>query len=105
MTYVDNQYINVARKNEMQHHKHTMDKLQAKISQLTKSVAWELKQHQSRIKELQQVEATLSVDRSPIPTMNTQQTLEPVPSSKRRGTKTRKNVYRSIQKPVAQLVG
>ena len=104
MTYVDNQYISVARKNEMQHHKYTMEKLQAEISQLIKSVAWELKQHQSRIKELQQVEATLSMDRSPIPTMNTQPTLEPVPSSKRRGPKSRKKIHRSIQKPVAQLV-
>jgi hypothetical protein len=105
MTYVDNLYISVARKNELQHHKHAMENLQAKISQLTKSVAWELKQHQSRIKELQQVEATLSMDSSPIPTMNTQPTLEPVASSNRRGTKTRKNVHRSIKKPVAQLVG
>jgi hypothetical protein len=94
----------VARKNEVQHHEHTMEKLRAKIAQLAKSVAWELKQHESRIKELQQVEDTLSMDNSPIPTMHAQPTLEQVPSSRRRGTKTRKNVHRSISKPVTQLV-
>jgi hypothetical protein len=94
----------VARKNEVQHHEHTMEKLRAQIAQLAKSVAWELKQHESRIKELQQVEDTLSMDDAPIPTMNTQPTLEPAPSSRRRGAKTRKNVHRSIPKHVAQLV-
>lgn len=104
MTYADVRYISVARKNEVQHHEHTMEKLRSKIAQLAKSVAWELKQHESRIKELQQVEDTLSMDNSPIPTMHAQPTLEQVPSSRRRGTKTRKNVHRSIPKPVTQLV-
>jgi len=105
MTYVDDQYISVARKSEVQHHEYTMEQLRAKIAQLTKSVAWELEQHHSRLKELQQVEGTLSMDNSNIPTMKTQPTLEPVSALQRRGTKPRKNVYRSIQKPVEQLVG
>ena len=105
MTYVDDQYISVARKSEVQHHEYTMEQLRAKIAQLTKSVAWELEQHHSRLKELQQVEDTLSMDHSPIPTMNIQPTLEPVPALQRRGIKTRKNVYRSTPKPVTQLVG
>ena len=105
MTYVDDQYISVARTNEVQHHEHTMKKLRAKIAQLTKAVAWELEQHQSRLKELEQVEDTLSMDHSLIPPVHTQPTLEPVPSSQRRWTKSRRYVHRSIQKPVALLVG
>ena len=53
------QYISVARKNELQHHEHTMEQLRIKIARLTKSVDWELEQHQSRLKELKQVEDTL----------------------------------------------
>lgn len=105
MTYVNVQYISVARKNEVQHHEHTMEKLRAQIAQLTKSVAWELDQHQSRLKELQQAEDTLAMADSTTPSMSSQPTLEPVPSSQRRGTKSRKYVHRSIKKPVAQLVG
>jgi hypothetical protein len=37
MTYVDDQYISVARKSEVQHHEYTMEQLRAKIAQLTKS--------------------------------------------------------------------
>ena len=105
MTYADVRYISVARKSEVQHHEHTMEQLRAKIAQLTKSVAWELEQHQSRLKELQQAENTLAMADSPTPTMNSQPTLEPIPSSQRRWTKSRKYVHRSIQKPVPQLVG
>ena len=105
MTYADVRYISVARKSEAQHHEHTMEHLRAKIAQLTKSVAWELEQHQSRLKELQQAEDTLAMADSPTPTMSSQPTLEPIPSSQRRWTKSRKYVHRSIQKPVAQLVG
>ena len=105
MTYADVRYITVARKNEVQHHEHTMEQLRAKIAQLTKGVAWELEQHQSRLKELQQAENTLAMTDSLTPSMSSQPTLEPIPSSQRRWTKSRKYVHRSIQKPVAQLVG
>ena len=105
MTYADVRYITVARKNEVQHHEHTMEQLRGKIAQLTRSVAWELEQHQSRLKELQQAENTLAMADSPTPTMSSQPTLEPIPSSQRRWTKSRKYVHRSIQKPVPQLVG
>jgi len=105
MTYVDVQYISVARNNELQHHERTMKELRAKIAQLTKAVAWELAQHQSRLKELQQAEDTLAMSDSSKPSMTKQPTLEPVPSSKRRWTQSRKYVHRSIQNPVAQLVG
>ena len=105
MTYADVRYITVARKNEVQHHEHTMEQLRAKIAQLTKSVTWELEQHQSRLKELQQAEDTLAMNDSPAPSMSSQPTLEPIPSAQRRWTKSRKYVHRSIQKPVAQLVG
>lgn len=105
MTYADVRYISVARKSEVQHHEHTMEQLRAKITQLTRSVAWELEQHQSRLKELQQAEDTLAITESPTSSMGSQPTLEPIPSSQRRWTKSRKYVHRSIQKPVAQLVG
>ena len=105
MTYVDVQYISVARKNEVQHHEHAMEDLRAKIAQLTKTVAWELEQHQSRLKELQQAEDTLAMSDSSKASMTKQPTLEPVPSSKRQWTQSRKYVHRSAQKPVAELVG
>ncbi len=132
MTYVDEQYINVARKNEMEHHEHTMKKLRSQMAWLTKSVTWELEQHHSRLKELQQVEDTLITDHStkpematpsivepvsslpledtlPIdnllfPAINTEPTFESIPTSRRRRTKTKKTVKRSIQKSVTELV-
>jgi hypothetical protein len=82
-----------------------MEQLRTKIAQLTKGVAWEMEQHQSRLKELQQAEDTLAMTASPTPSMSSQPTLEPIPSSLRRWTKSRKYVHRSIQQPVAQLVG
>ena len=105
MTYVDVQYISVARKNEVQHHERAMEDLRAKIAQLTKAVAWETEQHQSRLKELQQAEDTLVISDSAQQLMTKPPTLEPVPSAKRRWTQSRKYVHRSAQKPVAELVG
>lgn len=105
MKYVDDRYISVARTNEVRHHEHTMEELRTKIAQLTKAVAWELEQHHSRLKELQQAEDTLAMTDSPTPSMSSQHTLVPIPSSQRRWTKSRKYVHRSIQKPVALLVG
>ncbi len=105
MTYADVQYISVARTSEARHHEHTMEQLRTKIAQLTKSVAWELEQHQSRLKELQQAEDTLAMTNSPSPSMSSKPTLEPIPSSQRPWTKSRKYIHRSIQKPVAQLAG
>jgi len=105
MTYADARYISVARTSEVHHHEHSMEQLRAKIAQLTKAVSWELEQHQARLKELQGVEDTLAMDRSPTSSTSIQPTLEPTPSSRRRWTKSRKYVHRSEQKPVSQLVG
>ncbi len=105
MTYADATYISIARNNEVKHHEHTMDQLQAKIAQLTKAVAWELEQHHARLKELQQAEDTLAMSEPSHPLSNQQPTLEPTPSSHRRWTQTRKFIHRSAQKPVAELVG
>jgi len=105
MTYVDTQYISVARKSEVQHHEYTMDQLRAKIAYLTRSVAWELEQHHSRLKELQQAEDTLAMSDSSTSTQNTQPTVAPIPSPRRKRTQSKKNVHREIQQPVAQLVG
>jgi len=105
MTYADAWYISVARTSAVRHHEHSMEKLRAKIAHLTKAMAWELEQHQSRLKELQQAEDTLAMDHSPTPSMGIQPTGEPTPSSRRRRTKSRKSVHSSEQQPVAQLVG
>jgi hypothetical protein len=105
MTYADAKYISVARNSEVKHHVRTMDQLHAKITQLTKAVTWELEQHHSRLKELQQAEDTLAMADSPQPSISKQPTLEPTPSSHRRWTQSRKYVHRSSQKPVAELVG
>ena len=105
MTYVDVQYISVARKNEMQHHEHAMDILREKIAWLTKCVAWELEQHHSRLKELQQAENTLAMSDSPIPDPEIQVGIESAPPARRRRTKQKKKVNLSIEEPIAQLVG
>jgi hypothetical protein len=105
MTYVDEQYITVARNNEVRHHERTMEQLRAKIAQLTKAVEWELQQHQARLTELQQVEGTLAVDHSSHPSMTSQPTLAPNPSSRLHWTQSRKYIHRSHQQPVAHLVG
>ena len=105
MTYADAWYISVARTSAVRHHEHSMEKLRAKIAYLTKAVAWELEQHQSRLKELQQAEDTLAMGDSPTPSMSIQPKLKPIPSSGRRRTQSRKYVHRSIQEPIAQPVG
>ncbi len=105
MTYVDGQYISVARKNEMEHHEYTMDKLRAQVALLNRAVAWESEQHQARLNELKQVEDTLSVDKPSIPAMKTGQAVEPTQPVKRRRTKARKNVHLSTQESVPELVG
>ncbi len=104
MTYANAQYISVARASEIQHHQYTMEQLQAKISQLTKEVSWELTQHQARLKELQQIESSLNAPTPSKPSRTHQPTLDPVPSSKRRGIKARTYIRRSLQQPAAQLV-
>lgn len=105
MMYVDSRYISVARKSELLQHERTMNQLRRQVAQLSKAVAWELEQHQTRLKELQRVEATLAGASQPAPTPSTQPTLEPVPSSTRKWTKFRKYTHRSLQKSVTELVG
>ena len=105
MTYVDVQYISVARKNEVEHHEHAMDQLREKIAWLTKCVAWELDQHHSRLKELQQAEDTIAMPDKPIVTQEIQIVQEPVPPVRRKRTKAKKKVERSVEEAVAELVG
>ena len=105
MMYVDSRYVTVARKSELLQHERTMNQLQRQVAQLSKAVAWELEQHQSRLKELQRLEDSLGGERQPALSPETQPTLEPVPSSTRKWTKFRKHTHRSLQKPVAELVG
>ena len=105
MMYVDNRYLNMARKSELLQHEHTMNRLQRQVAQLTKAVEWELEQHKARLKELQMVEDTLAEKGQPVLSPNTQPTLQPIPSSTRKWTKFRKHANRSSQIPVAALVG
>jgi len=105
MMYVDSRYISVARKSELLQHERIMNQLQRQVAQLSKAVAWELEQHQTRFKELQRVEDTLGGESQPALSPITQPTLEPTPSSTRKWTKFRKHTHRSFQKPVAELVG
>ena len=101
MTYVDIHYINVARNREIHHHKHIMDQLRARIAQLTKAVTWEMEQHNSRLKELQQAEDTLAISDSPTPSMSTPPTVEPIPSSRHQWTHSQKFVHHFEQKHIA----
>lgn len=103
MMYVDSRYISLARKSELLHHEHAMNQLRRQVAQLSKAVAWELEQHHSHLKELQQVEDTLTGKSQPAHA--TQPISEPAPSTTGRWTKQRKHNHRSFQKPVAELVG
>jgi len=105
MMYVDNRYVSVARKSELLQHERTMNQLRRQVAQLSKAVAWELEQHQARLKELQRVEDTFGEESQPALAPTSKPTLEPVPSSTRKWTKFRKHTHRSLQKPVAELVG
>ena len=60
MTYADKRYILIAKKNELYHHDREMDQLRLQIEQLSRTVAWEIKQHQARIQELQNLEDALN---------------------------------------------
>ncbi len=103
MTYADSRYISVARKSELVQHEHAMEQIRLKVEQLSKAVAWELQQHQTRLQELQQVEDTLSAECQPLVSKNLQSTLTPTPSSTRRSAHSRRS-NRSPKKPVAELV-
>lgn len=103
MMYVDSRYISLARKSELLQHEHAMNQLRRQVAQLSKAVAWELEQHQSHIKELQLLEETLTGNNQPAHT--SQPTLELAPSTSGKWTKHRKHNHRSLQKPVAALVG
>ncbi len=105
MTYVDVQYISVARKNEVAHHEHAMDKLREQIAWLTKCVAWELDQHHSRLKELQQAEDTLAMSDTLIAAPEIEIVPEAAPPVRRRRTKAKKKVQRPVEEPIAELVG
>ena len=104
MTYANGQYINVARNNELQHHERTMTRFRRQIAQLNKAVAWELEQHQIRLKELQQLEEGITGESSLTSSASQPPTLEPVPSCGRRWTQTRKYIHRSLHQPMTQLV-
>ena len=100
MMYVDSRYISLARKSELLHHEHAMNQLRRQVAQLSKAVAWELEQHHSHLKELQQVEDTLTGTSRPA-----QPNSETAPPTTGRWTKQRKHNLRSFEKPVAELVG
>ena len=103
MMYVDSRYISLARKSELLQHEHAMNQLRRQVAQLSKAVAWELEQHHSHLKELQQVEDTLTGKSQPVHA--TLPNAEPAPPTTGRWTKQRKHNHRSFQKPVAELVG
>lgn len=103
MMYVDSRYISLARKSELLHHEHAMNQLRRQVAQLSKAVAWELEQHHSHLKELQQVEDTLTGKSQPAHA--TQPNSEPAPPTTGRWTKQRKHNHRSFQKLAAELVG
>ncbi|MDH3503069.1 MAG: hypothetical protein OEZ41_12175 [Nitrospirota bacterium] len=104
MMYVDSRYISLARKSELLQHEHAMNQLRRQVARISKAVAWELEQHQARLKELQRVEHTFTEEGQPTLNPTPQPTLEPA-SSTRKWTKFRKHSHRSFQKPVAELVG
>lgn len=105
MKYVDSEYLSMARKSELLYHERAMDQLQRQVAHLTKAVAWEMDQHQTRLKELQRVENTLAEESQITLSPALQPTLKPIPSSTRQWTIFRKHTHRDFQMPVAELVG
>lgn len=104
MMYVNSRYLNVARKNELFQHARNMEELQRQVARLSKAVAWELAQHQTRLKELQQLENVLTAQETPSPIPSATPTLEPGASSTRKWVKFRKHTRRSSVKPAAESV-
>jgi len=110
MTYADKRYISVARKNELYHHDREMDQLRIKIEQLSRLVAWELKQHQDRIQELQTLEDTLNTgDQKKAAPVRL--TLKPISEAEReqriqreKGETKRKRNHRASQDESTELV-
>lgn len=98
--YVDAHYISTARNLEAHNHEYIMDQLRAKIAQLTKAVTWEMEQHDSRLKELQQAEDTLTMADAPTPSISTPRTGKPTPSSRHQWTHSRKFIHHFEQKHV-----
>ncbi len=105
MKYVDSEYLSMARKSELLYHERAMDQLQRQVAHLTKAVAWEMDQHQTRLKELQRVEDTLAEEGQISLSPALQPTLKPIPSATRQWTIFRKHTHRDFQMPVAELVG
>lgn len=112
MTYADKRYISIARKNELYHHDREMDQLRLKIEQLSRCVAWEIKQHQDRIKELQTLEDALNNGESK-KTPPVRLTLKPISDTEHEQqrskgekveTKRRRN-HRPTQDESTELVG
>ena len=92
MKYVDSGYLSMARRSELLHHERTMDRLQRQVAHLTKAVAWEMEQHQTRLKELQRVEDTLAEESQVTLATPNQPTLQPIPSSSRKRAIFRKHI-------------
>lgn len=99
--YVDDPYIEMARNLEVDHHEHIMEQLRIKIAHLTKAVTWEMKQHDSRLKELKQAEDTLAMSDSLTPSISTPPTVKPIPSSLHQWTHSQKLVHHFKQNHVA----
>lgn len=104
MMYVNSRYLNVARKNELFQHAHKMEELTRQVARLSKAVAWELAQHQTRLKELQQLENVLTAQETPPPIPSAIPAFEPGSSSTRKWVKFRKHTRRSIVKSAAESV-
>jgi hypothetical protein len=104
MMYVNKRYLNMARKSELLQHERIMEQLQRQVAHLSKAVAWELEQHQTRLMELQRIGDSLAEKKPLAPLPPAQPALQPVPSSVRRWIKFRKHTHRSISNPPPQLV-
>lgn len=62
--HLGNEYIIRARDAEMQRHVHSMSQLQKKMKQLSRELAWEFEQHQSKMQELIQLEKPVKKHRT-----------------------------------------
>lgn len=92
MTFVDGNYITMARKSEIMHHERKVLDLNRQIRHLKKALAREKNQHHARLSELQRVEEHLiKTAEHTIQSIVGQPTLKPLPSSIQKWTQVRKH--------------
>ena len=106
MVFVDQSYISIARKTEITYHERKVSQLERTIKQLTEALAWEHRQHRSRLLELVNVESHISpLATDPTEGQPNQSTLKPLTTTTPRWSQTRKHHRHHSNSPVLHQAG